>query len=91
MLDVCKGFVDVEEVYAGLSIVSRNCFVISPRSIPSACASAVVLPPQKMPGQKPSVPVKTGTQIPDVQTIAVNPHREMVISSLGIGDLMGVS
>lgn len=50
----------------------------------------IVLPPQRMPGQKPSAPVKTGTQIPDVQTVAVNPHRELVIASLGISDLMGV-
>ena len=50
----------------------------------------IVLPPQRMPGQKPSVPVKTGTQIPDVSVVARIPHREMVIRSLGIGDLMGV-
>jgi hypothetical protein len=51
----------------------------------------IVLPPQRMPGQKPSAPVKTGTQIPDVQTVAVNPHRELVIASLGISDLIGVA
>ena len=50
----------------------------------------IVLPPQRMSGQKPSVPVKTGTQIPDVSVVARIPHREMVIRSLGIGDLMGV-
>lgn len=50
----------------------------------------IVLPPQTMPGKKPSVPVKTGTQIPDVSVVARIPHREMVIRSLGIGDLMGV-
>jgi len=50
----------------------------------------IVMPPQTMPGKKPSVPVKTGTQIPDVSTVARIPHREMVTRSLGIGDLMGV-
>lgn len=50
----------------------------------------IVLPPQRMPGQKSSVPVKTGTQIPDVAVVARIPHREMVIRSLGISDLMGV-
>ena len=50
----------------------------------------IVLPPQTMPGKKPSVPVKTGTQIPDVAIVARIPHREMVIKSLGISDLMGV-
>jgi hypothetical protein len=50
----------------------------------------IVLPPQTIPGKKPSVPVKTGTQIPDVSVVARIPHREMVIRSLGIGDLMGV-
>lgn len=50
----------------------------------------IVLPPQRMPGQKPSVPVKTGTQIPDVSVVARIPHRERVIRSLGISDLMGV-
>jgi hypothetical protein len=44
-----------------------------------------------MPGQKPSVPVKTGTQIPDVKTIAVNLHRERTIAALGISDLMGAA
>ena len=29
-------------------------------------------------------------KIPDIQTVASIPHREMVIQSLGIGDLMGV-
>lgn len=53
-------------------------------------SQTIVLPPQTMSGNKPSVPVKTGTQIPDVSTVARIPHREMVIQSLGIGDLMGV-
>ena len=53
-------------------------------------SQTIVLPPQTMPGKKPSVPVKTGTQIPDVSIVATIPHREMVIRSLGIGDLMGV-
>ena len=53
-------------------------------------SQTIVLPPQTIPGQKPSTPVKTGTQIPDVSTVATIPHREMVIQSLGIGDLMGV-
>ena len=53
-------------------------------------SQTIVLPPQTMPGKKQSFPVKTGTQIPDVSTVATIPHREMVIQSLGIGDLMGV-
>ena len=53
-------------------------------------SQTIVLPPQTMPGKKQSFPVKTGTQIPDFSTVATIPHREMVIQSLGIGDLMGV-
>ena len=52
-------------------------------------SQTIVMPTQRM-GGKTSPPIKTGTQIPDIQTVASIPHREMVIQSLGIGDLMGV-
>jgi hypothetical protein len=52
-------------------------------------SQTIVMPTQRM-GGKSSPPIKTGTQIPDIQTVASIPHREMVIQSLGIGDLMGV-
>jgi hypothetical protein len=83
------GYVNLRGQPINLGPQSRAMPVGTPTII--SRSQTIVLPPQKMPGQKPSVPVKTGTQIPDVQTIAVNPHREMVIASLGIGDLMGVS
>lgn len=83
------GYVNLRGQPINLGPQSRAMPVGTPTII--SRTQTIVLPPQKMSGQKPSVPVKTGTQIPDVQTIAVNPHREMVISSLGIGDLMGVA
>jgi len=83
------GYVNLRGQPINLGPQSRAMPVGTPTVI--SRTQTIVLPPQTMPGQKPSVPVKTGTQIPDVRTTAVNPHREMVIASLGISDLMGVA
>ena len=53
-------------------------------------SQTIVLPPQRMASEKPDMPVKTGTQIPDFKPIANVPYRSMVLKSLGIDDLMGV-
>jgi hypothetical protein len=53
-------------------------------------SQTIVLPPQRMASEKPDIPVKTGTQIPDFKPIANVPYRSMVLKSLGIDDLMGV-
>ena len=53
-------------------------------------SQTIVLPPQRMESEKPDMPVKTGTQIPDFKPIANVPYRSMVLKSLGIDDLMGV-
>lgn len=53
-------------------------------------SKTIVLPPQRMASEKPDMPVKTGTQIPDFRPVANVPYRSMVLKSLGIDDLMGV-
>ena len=83
-----SGYVNLRGQPINLGPQSRAMPVGTPTII--SRSQTIVLPPQIIPGQKPSVPVKTGTQIPDVKTVARIPHREMVIQSLGIGDLMGV-
>lgn len=83
-----SGYVNLRGQPINLGPQSRAMPVGTPNII--SRSQTIVLPPQTIASQKPSVPVKTGTQIPDVQTVARIPHREMVIQSLGIGDLMGV-
>jgi len=83
-----SGYVNLRGQPINLGPQSRAMPVGTPTII--SRSQTIVLPPQTMPGKKPSVPVKTGTQIPDVSIVATIPHREMVIRSLGIGDLMGV-
>ena len=83
-----SGYVNLRGQPINLGPQSRAMPVGTPTII--SRSSTVVLPPQMMPTQKSSPPVKTGTQIPDVSIVATIPHREIVIQSLGIGDLMGV-
>ena len=83
-----SGYVNLRGQPINLGPQSRAMPVGTPTII--SRSQTIVLPPQTMPGKKPSVPVKTGTQIPDVSIVARIPHREMVIRSLGISDLMGV-
>lgn len=83
-----SGYVNLRGQPINLGPQSRAMPVGTPTII--SRSQTIVLPPQTMPGKKPSVPVKTGTQIPDVSIVAAIPYREMVIRSLGIGDLMGV-
>lgn len=83
-----SGYVNLRGQPINLGPQSRAMPIGTPTII--SRSSTVVLPPQTMPTQKSSPPVKTGTQIPDVSIVATIPHREIVIQSLGIGDLMGV-
>ena len=82
------GYVNLRGQPINLGPQSRAMPVGTPTVI--SRTQTIVLPPQTIASKKPSVPVKTGTQIPDVSTVARIPHREIVIQSLGIGDLMGV-